>query len=137
MKMRIGQLVGLGERKFSFDLVARKKPVETPAATEEVEPFESLILRRVAPEPEAEVPAALEATDLPAVAPDAVAPDTEGAAADLRTLSAVVEALAPTLSPVAPPAPAPAQPSAAILTTETPAVTAQPHAKIAPPPPAG
>lgn len=45
--MRIGQLVGFGEKRFSFDLVSRKKPVVEPAQPESVEPFESLILRRM------------------------------------------------------------------------------------------
>ena len=48
--MRIGQLVGFAEKRFSFDLVSRKKPVAEPVQTESVEPFESLILRRMPPE---------------------------------------------------------------------------------------
>ena len=50
--MRIGQLVGFAEKRFSFDLVSRKKPVAEPVQTESVEPFESLILRRMPPESE-------------------------------------------------------------------------------------
>lgn len=103
--MRIGQLVGFAEKRFSFDLVSRKKPVVEPVETESVEPFESLILRRMPHESDNadEVRAAREPIELPTAQPTIDAPEAPALVIDpppapriqMSAPSAQIEAAAP------------------------------------------
>ncbi len=95
--MRLGQLVGFGEKRFSFDLVSRKKPAAEPAALDSVEPFESLILRRMPSDPAAAEEGFVE--------PDAVEPEAEEQAVSVE----VADAQEPAPESVPEPAPQPAE----------------------------